>query len=367
MRGTHGFVKRYFCLLLAFITAFAFLAAGCSDYSPSIGNNINSFEKNTKKTASRTLTTENTAEDTTSKTAKPVGKAKTEADNKNNNNSAKPVNEAENDEFLEDLTLPELTTDDYTKIDDYIEKEKDSRLIKWYIDPNGNITTEGDKGVLGFGYSTDEYCFYATGNAWQRNFGYTAVYDAVSELIAISYDTIRIYFTYDNKEWMIQLWKGQYGFVLEGAEIGVYNRKKGAGIGSFYNCASNEDRLDISLIMKDKNKLRINRKPQTSWWMTGFVPGRLGLGAGVTSKYTKDLTVTTTITLKDATMRDAFVEGINNVSYIVNNVDYAYDISSGKRNPGERSYRFIQGSPEAVTVESGTFSTDKNSVTLTWR
>ena len=141
--------------------------------------------------------------------------------------------------------------------------------------------------MLGFGYSTSEKCFYATGNAWQRNFGYSDLYDKTSQYIVISYDTSRIYFIYQGKEWMIQLWKGQYGLVLLGAEVGVYNRPKGSSASTYFECAEDEEMLPISLTLYQDNKTLFARKKKLSWWMTGFVPGQMGIGAAVSSEYTQ--------------------------------------------------------------------------------
>lgn len=244
----------------------------------------------------------------------------------------------------------------------------DKRAIKWYIDPSGNITTEGDKGVLGFGYSTSDKCFYATGNSWQRNFGYSTLYDQVSELVVISYDTIKVFFTYADKDWMIQLWKGQYGFVLEGGEVGVYNRPHDkTNLTTYYECANDNDRLPIALTLYDNGVKRFSRKAQTSWWMTGFVLGTLGYGVGVTSEYTQRLTETTTITFKDEQMRNAFVEGLKSVNNILNNAEFAEDASNGKLFPGERSYSFKAGDGVSATKTNGTYKVKGNSVTLTWR
>ena len=78
-----------------------------------------------------------------------------------------------------------LTIKDAAELTKWLATGEWLKYIKWYIDPDGNITTDGDKGVLGFGYSTKEKCFYATGNAWQRNFGYSDLYDKTSQLIAM--------------------------------------------------------------------------------------------------------------------------------------------------------------------------------------
>ncbi|MCQ2472402.1 MAG: DUF4474 domain-containing protein [Clostridia bacterium] len=258
--------------------------------------------------------------------------------------------------------------DSADELQQFVNNNRDKRLLKWYVDKDGYLTTEGDKGVLGFGYSFTENCFYATGNAWQRNFGYTKLYDKVSELMVISYDTLRIYFNYKGKDWMVQLWKGQYGFVLEGAEVGVYNRPEGVKVGTFYNCAKDNERLEISLSLYDKGRKLFTRKPQQSWWMTGFVPGQLGVGAGVGSLLTQLLTAKISITLKDEEMTEAFVEGLQNVTYIFNNVDYAFAVSNNWLiNPGERKYSFEEGNGTSATRLKGTYWVEGNTVYLTWK
>ncbi len=101
--------------------------------------------------------------------------------------------------------------------------------------------------------------------------------------------------------------------------------------------------------------------------MTGFVPGQLGLGVAVGSPLTQLLTATTTITLKDEEMFNAFIEGLKNVKSIFNNVDYAANVSGGRIFPGERLYRFEEGSGTSATRLKGTYKTDGYSVTITWK
>ena len=93
------------------------------------------------------------------------------------------------------------------------------------IDANGNLTIKNDEGkdtgLFGFKYSTTEKCFITSEDAWQRQYGYNENNDASAPVLAISYDTMRVYFDYDGLQWMIQYWKGQYGLILVGAEIGI--------------------------------------------------------------------------------------------------------------------------------------------------
>lgn len=233
--------------------------------------------------------------------------------------------------------------------------------IKWYIDPDGNITTDGDKGVFGFGYSTKEKCFYATGNAWQRNFGYSDLYDKTSQLIAISYDTSKIFFIYGGKEWMIQLWKGQYGLVLLGAEVGVYNRPQGSNGSTYFECADDNERLPISLTLRRNGSPLFVRSQKLSWWQTGFVFGQLGLGVMVGSTHTKTLDLTTSITFKDENMRKAFVIGLKKCSYIYNNVDGMDGRNEAKE--GKRAISFTEGNGSTP----GTYAVNGNTVTLSWQ
>lgn len=239
------------------------------------------------------------------------------------------------------------------------------KYVKWYIDENGNITTDGNKGVLGFAYSTQDKCFYADNNAWQRNFGYSNLYDQSSAAIVISYDTIRVFFNYGGKDWMIQMWKGQYGFVLLGGEVGVYNRPEGSASGSYFNCVTDDERLPISIRVSNNGKVLFDRPQAVSWWRTGFVPGQLGVGIFVGGSETSKLSETTTITFKDEDMRKAFVKGLKYVTYIFNNADLK-EAYQTKKNPGQRAYSFSEDKSGDGT-KPGTYHIEGNSVTLTWK
>ena len=73
---------------------------------------------------------------------------------------------------------------------------------------------------------SDQDIIFSRMNAWQRDFGYAYVYDFVAPAtINAIIDCEPFFFRYNNKDWMIELWKGQYGFET-GAEIGVYVSKQ---------------------------------------------------------------------------------------------------------------------------------------------
>lgn len=156
------------------------------------------------------------------------------------------------------------------------------------------------KGFLGYKYDPEENVYYTNKDPWQRNFGFNELYDVGASFIVFYYDTMRCKFNYANKDWMIQFWKGQYGFVFIGAEIGVYNKPTSRKV-EHYDCASDEDALKMSMTCYRKGKEIFSRQYATYWWCTGFVPGKL-------DKFSdrSELKVQARITLKDARMLLSF-------------------------------------------------------------
>lgn len=122
---------------------------------------------------------------------------------------------------------------------------------------------------LGFEYNAHSKVLYATNGCWQRQFGFTPLYDLLAK-IAFDYTTERIFFDYGGKEWMVQIWKGNYGFDLfVGGEVGLYNRPEGS-LGMFYNCAALDEMLPMSIRVYDSGRDYINRDEYLTWWATGF-------------------------------------------------------------------------------------------------
>lgn len=147
-----------------------------------------------------------------------------------------------------------------------------------YVPPDTNIDFETAK-VLSYKYDPDGGYFYTDDkNCWQQNFGFNEGYDSMAPLGMMNYDTVRVKFEYDNKEWLIQMWKGQYGYAFVGGEVGVYTRRVGAS-GTHYNCAKQEDWLNMEMAFvwdrsHNGNYQTIFVRDYTQyWWCTGFVPG----------------------------------------------------------------------------------------------
>ncbi len=181
-----------------------------------------------------------------------------------------------------------------------------------------------ENGILGYLYDPAEKCFYTSSDPWQRVAGYNSLYDTFAPMSLISFDTVRLRFDYADKNWMIQIWKGQYGAVFYGAEIGVYTKPKDRQL-MHYDCASKEDHLKMSmdfyeyknrLIGKDEWVRQFSRPYDSYWWCTGFIPGnKLG-------NYS-NLRVDARITMKDYDMLSAFKKALeeNSIPYTVSGLN----------------------------------------------
>lgn len=229
---------------------------------------------------------------------------------------------------------PTTTKFDYKKFaqDLNASLKRFSESVKIVYDPDTDSWTvvgkDGkDTGLFGFKYSNTDQVFYTAEDAWQRNFGFEETYDNVSGAGAISYDTIRVKFNYNNKEWMMQYWKGQYGFVLIGAELGLYNRDPGKTNSTYYDCVTDAEKLNMSVKVyrqdvKDQNKYNplFHRSPTTTWWLTGFTPGTLSAGSYVVSPdETAKLKAEYTINFQTAEQAQAFIGGLEKTTTIEHN------------------------------------------------
>ena len=194
----------------------------------------------------------------------------------------------------------------------------------YYDKATGKVTNTDGSGLLGFSYDAKDGAFYASTYAWQRTFGYTYLYDVAAPLILCNFDTSRIFFEYNDMEWMVQLWKGQYGAILNGCEVGLYYRDfdddelVDANGRKFYKCADDEMLMQMELTMYKNDTMFFHRSKQYSWWLTGFKLGTLD-SLGCTAESTQVLRVSTTIYFTEEEMMDAFIGGLEKCTVIEHN------------------------------------------------
>ena len=177
------------------------------------------------------------------------------------------------------------------------------------------------KQVLGYRYSyQDDYYYTDDKDCWQDTFGFYNLYDLISPYILLEYDYIRVYFRYDNLDWMIQLWKGQYGLLFYGSEVGVYTKEMSdEEVTAFthFKCPEQKNWLDMTMSLyhdeKDDGnyKFELERPYGNYWWCTGFKAGHLN-----DEEPADELRMTTTITMKDDEMTQLFAQGLTDCGFV---------------------------------------------------
>ena len=156
-----------------------------------------------------------------------------------------------------------------------------------------------ETGIAGYLYDAKENCFYTASDPWQRIVGYNELFDIFSEIAFIDFDTVRFKFDYKKENWMIQIWKGQYGLLFYGAEMGIYKKPADRKI-AHYDSVDDSERLKMSmdfyeyekkLFKKAEWNKKFSRPYDYYWWCTGFIPGnrndefdKLRVDARITAK-----------------------------------------------------------------------------------
>ena len=129
---------------------------------------------------------------------------------------------------------------------------------------------------FGYAYDPEQDVFYTIVDAWQRQMGYTRMYDEAAALASMILDSEPVYFEYDNKRWMIEFWKGQY-CMTTGFEVGIYYTDKREKSNEYFNwtlydCADDEHMLNMEFTLTKNGKPIIERK-EKHWWLAGFKLG----------------------------------------------------------------------------------------------
>ena len=122
--------------------------------------------------------------------------------------------------------------------------------------------------AAGFEYDPIQDVYYTQLDSWQRNFGFNSIYDSVAPMVGMLYSTSRIRFTYDDKDWMLEIWKGQYG-ITAGGEMGFYNKPTDR-VMKHYDCVTDEEMITMSFDFYNMDEYVFTRGPEKHWWLTGF-------------------------------------------------------------------------------------------------
>ena len=189
-------------------------------------------------------------------------------------------NDVGNDVNVDDITTTTTTTTTTTKP---TSTKKPSTSTTTTTKPStgssGGTLSQADMNAAlnaaGYAYDAEQQIYYSTMNPWQRHFGFGEEYDQAAPFANMRYTTLKADFDYDGLKWRLQWWKGQYG-VLVGAELGVYTKNPDDNSTTYYECASDENLLEMSMdfYMSAKDYRSGNRlfyrEEQAHWWLTGF-------------------------------------------------------------------------------------------------
>lgn len=167
-----------------------------------------------------------------------------------------------------------------------------------------------------------KYDFFTNTNSSNtRNFGACRLYDESAAPLGVIIDIENIYFDYNNKHWLIQLQKGQYG-LASGGEISVYQTTldpifiPGYFHGNYYECNTDEDPILISYSIMNKNDVLFTRK-SSSWCVNSY---RLGSFCEP-----EDLTMHIRITFPILGMCQAFYDSLIKLGYQADTITTRYN------------------------------------------
>lgn len=157
--------------------------------------------------------------------------------------------------------------------------ESEGKIINSYLAENHIMSYRFSKEYGGFYYNDDKA-------SWQTAFGFAYIYDYAAPAVGMEYDFSRMFFTYDDQDFLMEFWKGRYGAFI-GCELGIYHRDAqglGKGLMDFYNTADEKywATMDMAFYRQanegdapEDYVLEFKRPVDKYWWCTGFIPGEL--------------------------------------------------------------------------------------------
>lgn len=168
---------------------------------------------------------------------------------------------------------------------------------------------------FGFEFDLEQDIVISKNDAWQRDLGYSDLYDLNAPLINIVMHAEPIYFDYNQKHYRLEFWKGQYG-ITTGAEIGLYVRDFDSDLPKgVYRCATDDERLIMQFHLF-KQCYMFSRE-DLSWWLTGFDVGNFSSP--------QDLKMDASIKFPNKEMQTAFISGLLRAGYAENKIDICCD------------------------------------------
>lgn len=135
---------------------------------------------------------------------------------------------------------------------------------------------------FGYCYDPQQDVFTSRLDAPQKIFGYNTLFDLSAPYFNMIFDYETIYFDYNSRTWLIEMWKGQYG-INSGCEIGLYYADEIISPKDYssthFKSVEERDMLQMAyelnrMPLKGKHLPDlIGRAGRRHWWLTLFKPG----------------------------------------------------------------------------------------------
>lgn len=160
---------------------------------------------------------------------------------------------------------------------------------------------------FGYYYVCDQDLISTHNDAWQRQAGYTALFDRAALHFNMVFDALPIYFDHCGRTWLIELWKGQYG-INTGAEVGIYHADclldPEEYPSAHFQVVSDSELMPVAFELYHGKK-RLAAMEGTTWWLTAFLVGM----------FTKpdQMSMEVTIGFPSQEMQHRFVEALRRI------------------------------------------------------
>lgn len=155
--------------------------------------------------------------------------------------------------------------------DFYIILSTDPAIAFFYDLESGQCSGFDEEGMfhIGFDYNAKDEVLYATRQAWMRDFGFNEFYDWLGGALQLFHlETKQIRFSYGERDYQMQIWKGKYFLqFFNGGEIGLYYKPKYRLV-HHYDCLPLEEAMPMSLKVTGPNDLvYIDYADDETWWI----------------------------------------------------------------------------------------------------
>lgn len=189
---------------------------------------------------------------------------------------------------------------------------------------------------VGYLYDPHQDIFAARLDAPQKLFGYNTFYDLSAAYFNMVFDYETIYFDYNGRTWLIEMWKGQYG-INAGCELGIYYADTIVPPEDYdsthFEAVDARDMLDISLKLNRHcpksrcQSAKLGYRKHKHWWLTIFKMG--------TFSKPQELFVNTSIRFRDYSMLnrflDSFDETLPDTMYKINGLTVYFTFCKSRR------------------------------------